>query len=350
MIHRELEAYIRCLRSITLEDSLSDGALAALGSCYVSLQHLVVANGWEAEYGSRKIYEAALDRLYGICLRRSSAMEIPSGPCDADVRIRRSRLLALQYDLLHRPMRVAEPSKVAETRKAMHRLVDEWMRGTARGLRPKGPEGGVLHCIACLYGYVPEEERLQDAAFVYFRQRLDEWAESLNGKGQWDRLPESEALRRLSVMALDADLFPDRRYDALLERALRAYTRQMLDRLSSESPWDAAPCPDGGAAPETDPCARPAEEVYRLYDLLRRSPVLPDPAAIDRIIDFACRELARTAGPADASAKTSASSAFFSPEPSGTGDARLWSLAILTAEACRRADIALEAECFAPAL
>lgn len=338
MIHRELEAYIRCLRSLALEDSLSDGALAALGSCYVSLQHLVVANGWEAEYGSRKIYEAALDRLYGVCLRRSSAMEIPSGSCDADVRIRRSRLLALQYDLLHRPMRVAEPAKVAETRKAMHRLVDEWMRGTARGLQPRGSEDGVLHCIACLYGYVPEEERLQDAAFVRFRQRLDEWAESLNGEGRWDRLPESEALRRLSVMALDADLFPDRYYDALLERALSAYTRQMLDRLSSESPWD------------TDPCARPAEEVYRLYDLLRRSPVLPDPAAVDRIIDFACRELARTTGPADASAKTSASSAFFSPEPSGTGDARLWSLAILTAEACRRADIALEAECFTPAL
>ena len=312
----ELRTYIDELLGIVLDDSLSDAALATLGVSCVSLQNFVVANGLETEYGDRKVYERMLDRLYDLCRSRTAAMEAcpssdgePSGSQSLSHRetakssfpgsgidpLRLSRLLPLQYDLLHGPMRVAERGKVAETRKELRRFVESWMlwEGSADRPTPSEAEYGVLRCIADLLCYDTEEERNADPMYAFFQTRIDAWAETLDADGRWQDIPMGDALQRLSVLTLNANLFQDPRYDALVEMALRAYTRKMLDRL-----------------PSTDTVsAIPAELLYRLYDLNVWGTGRPAPDVIDRIIDLVRRDFAPMRAPASVAARSLAASA-----------------------------------------
>ena len=342
-MNKELETYIRDLRHWEQDDILSDEALAALGSCYVSLQNLVVANGLEDVYGDRQIYEGALDRLYDLCRSRTAAMEAcpssdgkPSGsaslyhpetaqgsfPGSGIDPLRLSRLLPLQYDLLHGPMRVSELGKVSETRKALRRFVEAWMQWEGGYDRPDQTEAeyGVLRCIADLLCYDTDEERNADPMYAFYRKRIDAWTETLDADGRWQDLPMGDALQRLQILTLNANLFQVPRHDALTGKAVRYYTRQLLDRL-----------PSTGIA-----SGFPAEQLYRLYDLNVWGTGRPDPDVIGRMAELVRREYIRTA-PLEPVRQRQ--------DP--TDAARLWLLSVLTDQACRQASSALQDEYFA---
>ena len=342
-MNKELETYIRDLRDWEQDDNLSDEALAAQGSCYVSLQNLVVANGLEDVYGDRRIYEGALDRLYDLCRSRTAAMEAcpssdgePSGSASLSLPetaqgsfpgsgidpLRLSRLLPLQYDLLHGPMRVSELGKVSETRKALRRFVETWMQceGSTDRPTPSEAEYGVLRCIADLLCYDTDEERNADPMYAFFRNRIDVSTETLDADGRWQDIPMGNALQRLQILTLNANLFQDPRHDALTGKAVRYYTRQMLDRL-----------PSTGIASDF-----PTEQLYRLYDLNVWGTGRPDPEVIGRMAELVRREYIRTAPPEPVRQRQNPVDA-----------TRLWLLSVLIDHACRQASSALQDEYFA---
>lgn len=343
MMKDDLRTYKGEVLGIVLDDSLSDEALAALGSCYVSLQNLVVANGLEDVYGDRRIYEGALDRLYDLCRSRTAAMEAcpssdgePSGsaslshpetaqgyfPGSGIDPLRLSRLLPLQYDLLHGPMRVSELGKVSETRKTLRRFVEAWMQWEGGDDRPDQTEAeyGVLCCIADLLCYDTDEDRNMDPMYAFFRNRINAWTETLDADGCWQNIPMGDALQRLQILTLNANLLQDPRHDALTGKAVRYYTRQLLDRL-----------PSTGIV-----SGFPAVQLYRLYDLNVWGTGRPDPEVIGRMAELVRREYIRTA-PLEPVRQRQ--------DP--TESARLWLLSVLIDHACREASMALQDEYFA---
>ena len=200
MIEKELQSYIREIRGMVPDSSWSDGSLLALGACCVSLQNFVVSCGLEGEYGSRKEYEQMLDRLCDIIRERCESLETaqhpgsPSGENreeslhdDDKAFTRRGRLTVGLYELLHRPMRVAELARVKDCRERMCRLVGGWMERLSEDMPcEEAAEYDVLRCIAYLLCYESEEVRERDNAWKYFRGRLAEWSESLDENDQWE--------------------------------------------------------------------------------------------------------------------------------------------------------------------
>ena len=365
MIEKELQEYIREIRGMVPDSTWSDDALLALGACCVSLQNLVVSCGLEGEYGSRKEYERMLDRLCDIIRERCESLETAqhpgslsgengAGPLHDDKAFtRRSRLTVGLYELLHRPMRVAELSRVKDCRERMCRLVGEWMERLSEGMPCEASalsaEYDVLRCIAYLLCYESEEVREKDNAWKYFRGRLAEWSESLDENDQWEMrqtglaasenhseetaiqprpggtisqsqseailqgLSDGDALQRLSLLSLNANLFGDNRLDSLVTEACAACCRRLLPAFRN-AVMEASS--SAGIVPPL---------LYQLYDLTMWGPGMPDARTIDAIAGLARQIIDDVA----------------------LSESRLWGLAILTDLACRRVSAALETEYFA---
>ena len=395
MIEKELQSYIREIRGMVPDSTWSDDALLALGACLVSLQNFVVANGTGEEYGNRKDYEQVLDLLCDILRERCEDLEAPlhSGlrseePLrDEEAFVRRSRLTVALYEMVHRSMRVAELEAVTDIRGRMCRLVSEWMErlSVAMPCGASSAEHDVLRCIAYLLCYEPEEEREKDNAWKYFRRRLSEETasqpqpggvtsqsqpESLFDGDALQSLPEECALQHLSLLSLYADLFADVSLAGLVAKASDAYTRRLLpiiedavmdvDMHDNRSDVDAE-SPEG--LEEISAGKTASYRLYKLYDLTMWGAGTPDPQTVDAIADLArqmleadvaCRPCAGHPSTGSAAVgndaiagRKSAEAAACATSAAALSEFRLWSLAILTDLACRRASADLEAEYFA---
>ncbi len=220
-MNQELSSLIDSIRNIPLDDELSDDAVIALSRSYISMQNLVVANGLESDYGNRKEFENALDILYGICSRRCRSSQ-PFA--------RRSRMIPILYRIVYLQMRGVEIRKSEACNEYLFRLVDEWMK------HPETHEDrtlvyGVLCCISDLFSDVAEKDRTDDAEFLWFKQRVSDWAAMMDDEGVWRGIPICEALCRLEIMSRNSSVFLDSSNDSIIEKSRMGYCKSVLERL-----------------------------------------------------------------------------------------------------------------------
>lgn len=219
--------------AVPLNDKLTDEALTALSRSYLSMQNLLVGNGPVAGYGRPEQFDAPLENLYRICLRRCQGTQ----PF-----IRRSRMLPLLYALTYQPMRGVDAHKSQTCWKLMVQLIEEWTQHPALH-EDRGAVYGVLRCISDLYRYLPTEERERAAGFHWFRQCISAWAVSLNDEGGWDGVLTDEALDRIELMSRNANLFSDHSHDSLIDKARVYCSRSILRNLQRT---DGIPLRSGG--------------------------------------------------------------------------------------------------------
>ena len=221
MVNPELSNLIKEIRDILLNDKLSDDALIALSRSYISMQNLVVANNLDSEYGNRKEFEKALDILYRICFKRCQPNQ---------TFVRRCRMTPMLYVIVYMQMRGVDMRKSEECRKLMWQVVDEWMK------RPdthadKDSVYGVLRCVTNLYYYTSENDRNNASEFMWFKQRVSDWAALMNNDCRWNGISSGEALCRIEVMSRNSNMFLDTSYDKRIERASISYCTSILEGL-----------------------------------------------------------------------------------------------------------------------
>lgn len=215
-MERSLKEYLGEIRSIPLDNRLSDDAVVALMNIHLSVLTMLVADGLEGKYGSAAFHRAAMEKLYAICRRRST---------DSQTLLRRSRLVPAMYTVFSMPDSVFDARKYEACLTRSFRMADEWHERT-KDARPQDRDAriveyGVLESILEAFVYVVDADREADRDYRWLMRRVGEWASSLGDDGSWAGLPEDEAVRRLHILTGHANIAGDRRFDAQIEKALQ---------------------------------------------------------------------------------------------------------------------------------
>ena len=222
--HAELTAQITWVQSVPLTDALSDSAVASMVKIYAALYNLVVTCNMDDTYGDRKIYGAALDRLFRICRRRCSKRYSFE---------RRCRMTSVLHDLLYGACRSLGTDKVEICYKYGYDIISTWFGRYAMTTTAQRLEYDVLRNIADLYYPVPEEDR-NDKTFRYFTGRIAAWTAELDGHCEWTDVSEDEVLQRVDILCRNSYMFLDGTHDKQIERLYNCCYARIIGR-SAES-------------------------------------------------------------------------------------------------------------------
>lgn len=215
---KSLKEYIEEIRSIPIDNSLSDDAVIALMHIHLSLMSMIVANMLEDEYGNPEHHREAMEKLFAICSRRSA-----NNQC----LMRRSRVLPAMYNFFCMPDTVLDGRKYNFYLNRSFRMMDEWHEKTkyTRTLDEKTRiiKYGVLQCIIYTFIYVVDEDKKTDKDLLYLKRCIEEWTSELNDNGCWCGISNYEAMRRINIMIGNSNTNSDNRFDAQIEKALSVY-------------------------------------------------------------------------------------------------------------------------------
>ena len=228
MLDAKLKKYIAEANAIETGRTLSDDAVEALMEIHLSVAGMAAVGGesgyvngecvsvrGEAWYGSVASHRAAIERLFGICLRRcrsNSSLE------------RRSRLVPVLYNIFHMPDAAFDAHRDMMVGRRACRATEEWLSKAGDTSRPfteeeRRTEYGILNCIIESMRYTAEEDKLENPTFQYMRSRVEAWAKELNADGSWEGISTGETLQRIDVMTGNSNVHGDTRFDALIAKA-----------------------------------------------------------------------------------------------------------------------------------
>ena len=218
-----LKEYIEEIRSIPIDNRLSDDAVVALMNIHLSIMTMIVANMLEDEYGSAEVHREAMEKLFEICRRRSAGNQTLT---------RSSRMTPAMYNIFCMPDTVFDDRKHNTFLNRSFRMADDWhekikdMRFLDKNARII--EYGVLQSILDAFIYVVDEDKKTDKDYLYLNRRIEEWASVLDDNGSWSDLSDYEAVRRINIMLGNSNTNGDNRFDAQIEKALWLY----FDRIT----------------------------------------------------------------------------------------------------------------------
>ena len=223
------------LRQLPPKEGMSDEALAALMEAHLSVAKMTAVDGdsgyvsgnagsangesvscrGEAWYGSVAFHRAAIDRLFGLCLRRcrsNSSLE------------RRGHLVPVLYNIFHMPDAAFDVRREMMVGRRACRAIEEWLSKAGDTSRPfteeeRRTEYGILNCIIESMRYAADEDKFGNPAFQYMRGRVETWARELGADGSWEGINIGEALQRIDVMTGNSNVHGDTRFDALIVKA-----------------------------------------------------------------------------------------------------------------------------------
>lgn len=258
---KSLKEYIDEIRSITIDNSLSDDAVIALMNIHLSIMTMIVADMLEDEYGSVEFHREAIEKLFIICRKRSASNQ---------TLVRCSRMTPAMYNVFCMPDSVFDYRKHNSCLNRSFRIADEWYEKT-RDSRPfdeiaRITEYGVLQSILDTFIYVVGEDKETERDYLYLRRRIGEWFSEFNDSGCWCGISDYEAIRRINLMIGHSNTNRDKRFDAQIEKALCVY----FTRITGNDHID-------------------CQTLFYLYWALMWGVKSPDNAKIDIITDYAVR-------------------------------------------------------------
>ena len=294
----------------------------------------------EAWYGSAAFHHKSMEKLFGLCLRRcrsGSSLE------------RRSRLVPVLYNIFHMPDSAFDVRRDMMVGRRACRAIEEWLSKAGDSSRPfpeeeRRTEYGILNCIIESMRYAADEDKLENPAFQYMRDRVKTWAEELNADGSWEGIGTGEALQRIDVMIGNSNVHGDTRFDALIVKARNRCFERIIGCGSKTVPAMASTSDTTDTAYTTNHASTTCSAIKAgVADMTVAEAVTATTLnACDVFMLY--RTLMWGIGPADWNrAETVAKVAAMQLEacPQGS-DCRLWSLAVLIDLTCMKINEAVK--------
>lgn len=224
MINTELLDLIRSIRAISLNNKLSDEATFALTNIHLSLMNMIVVNMLEDEYGNPMFHREAIEKLFSICCQRSASHQSLS---------RRCRMTPILYSIFYMPDTIYDDHKFNIFYKRAVRIFNDWRGkfGNCASLNAKARtlEYDILRSHMDSFAYVIDEDKVDNAEFLYIKHRISDWALELNNEGRWATISDYEAMRRIDIMTGNSNTHGDNHYDAQIEKAQCFYFNKLTN-------------------------------------------------------------------------------------------------------------------------
>lgn len=197
----ELKATLAELREMRFVH-VSDEGLHAYVRIFSSIHNMIFTNAADGEFGSRTQYRERLDSLLRMLLRR-----YPNRHSVAQ----RARMLDTMYCILYNTGFAVDRSKEMRLYRMTDRLIEESLAGNCAGEERPEELFGIMRLILTMLHGIVEEAPHPWLSFV--REKLASWARTLDAQGRWPGISEEEALQRIMLMNVYADMLLDARYD-----------------------------------------------------------------------------------------------------------------------------------------
>lgn len=211
-----LKKYIEAIRTIPIDENLSDDAVIALTNIHLSLMSMFE--------GDVALHREAMDKLFAICRKRSTSNQSLS---------RSSRMTPAMYNVLCMPDTVFDDRKHNSCMNRSFRIAEEWRKKATVDEKSRITEYGVLQSIMNAFVYVVDEDTQSDRDFCYLSQRIAEWSSELNTDGSWRDVSDYGAVRRLDIMIVYSNTYGDNRFD--IQKALRHYFNKIIKAKGVDS-------------------------------------------------------------------------------------------------------------------
>lgn len=200
---------------------LNDNQLLAFVRIYSSIYNMIVANGVDAEYGRREIYQERLHSLCDIFIRRVYNRE---------TLWEKSKLLYAAFWILYNVDLTVNREREEECLKLNQQVVDAFFEKVQRKKDVDFMETfWVMRMMFIqLYGYVDEGGE-QPRTLTFIRHRLAEWQKELDEKKDcWvEEVSVKEALLRMMLFAMNSIMLLDFTYRERITKTFAYYLKRV---------------------------------------------------------------------------------------------------------------------------
>lgn len=239
--------------SIRPKDSDSIIRLLSFARISVALYRLVAVNALDATFGDRREYTRRSNELFRLLYEK---MERTTDW------VEKSRLISALFLLASETSSTYDPKRGGLCSQAVTRLLVAYKKVEEKN---ELVEICLCRCLTDFF-YPLEENDESEEWFVFLKQTLRRWAETLSDDGSWRGLSDNQAPERIGVMNRSSSLFLDEAFDTQIRNAYGYYSTHIPIRKNRS---------------ETD-STEENNDLYtltRLYDVARQGYVYP----VDRV-------------------------------------------------------------------
>ena len=263
------------IAAVRVDDSLSDGALAALTAIHQSLASLAASEPEGTESEARE----TLAQLCAQCVRRSAGNQRLT---------RRGRMLPLLFHLFSQTDTPFDEARYAVCLRRTFRLAEDWHRKWGAvpdcdlSAKQRDNEYDLLRCLVEAFRYADEADRREDPDYRYLATRLTAWLSAMEADGSWRGISDREAVRRLDVLTSFEPFINDSTADPAagypftkrIAQSVNVYFARTVRSIDAADP------------------AADAETLYQLYQIVQYGLTRPDEAKAAQIARWAVRKTA----------------------------------------------------------
>lgn len=189
---------------------MSDADVLSYVRIYYSLYHLVSTNSLAEEYGAPALYRRKITLLYRMLIRRYHSRAAIA---------ERARILNALYTLVYCTEYTVDDRLYDEYLEAGEILLAGYEADDVRG----DEATYYMMRLVLIQSHGMVDDTHIPVSLEKLRTILGTWSSALGADGRWQGVTEQEALRRIDILSLNADLMCDYTHTASIAKAYAAY-------------------------------------------------------------------------------------------------------------------------------
>lgn len=209
----QLKALLPALQDISPEDSDSSLRLLSLARIYTSLYRLVTVSSLDEELGNRREYTRKANKLFQvICKKVKQTKDLTE----------RAHLVATLFSLNSETTLTYNAKREDACYSAAIRLMQDYQKSGEIEKANEHLKNGLCRCLTDFF-YPKTEEDETDEWFIFLKETIQNWAQTISLNGNWEDTTDDIALERIEIMNRNSSMLLDSQYDSTIQKAYKYY-------------------------------------------------------------------------------------------------------------------------------